>query len=26
MALHCRPRTPPTPQLGAEAATIQITA
>jgi hypothetical protein len=26
MALRCRPRTPPTPQLGAEAATIQITA
>ena len=26
MALRCRPRTPPTPQLGGEAATIQITA
>jgi len=26
MALRCRPRTPPTPQLGAEAAPIQIAA
>ena len=26
IALRCRPRTPPTPQLGAEAAPIQITA
>jgi len=26
MALRCRPRTPPTPQLGAEAAPIQIIA